>query len=252
MDETWEYSDKDVTTNQLSIASLARHHLLSVLTCQAANNNITVPATASLTLDLNLKPTDVKLSAGQELVAEREAVLQCSAFGSRPRAVLSWTFAGERYSTPLSAGSLAEHQTSTTLTIRPRREHHGAEVTCTAENPKIPDSAISDVLRLDVQCLCLGLRPQSLLLIFFFPFSLFPPPDSPTDIPHLALVLGSPTLSLNSIQEGNDVYFDCHVQANPFPSRPVAWKRDGVPLSPAKGQLILLIPCLVVSLAHSD
>ena len=153
IDETFEYSDKDVTTNQLVIGSLARHHLLSIFTCQAVNNNITVPAAASLTLDLNLKPTDVKISVtGQEVVAEREAVLECSAFGSRPRAVLSWTFAGQRYSTPLSAGSLGEHQTTTALTISPRREHHGAEVTCTAENPKIPDSAISDVVRLDVQC----------------------------------------------------------------------------------------------------
>lgn len=141
-----------MTTNQLVIGSLARHHLLSIFTCQAVNNNITVPAAASLTLDLNLKPTDVKVSVKGETVAERETVLECSAFGSRPRAVLSWTFAGQRYSTPLSAGSLGEHQTSTALTISPRREHHGAEVTCTAENPKIPDSAISDSVRLDVQC----------------------------------------------------------------------------------------------------
>lgn len=168
IDETFEYNEKDVTTNQLVIGSLARHHLLSIFTCQAANNNMTVPAAASLTLDLNLKPTDVKISqheGQQELVAEREAVLECSAFGSRPRAVLSWTFAGQRYSTPLSAGSLGEHQTSTTITISPRREHHGAEVTCTAENPKIPDSAISDVLRLDVQCECDCLISVIILII---------------------------------------------------------------------------------------
>ena len=48
-------------------------------------------------------------------------------------------------------------------------------------------------------------------------------------------MLGSPTLSLQAIQEGNDVYFDCHVQANPYPSRPVTWKLNGLPLSPAKG-----------------
>lgn len=211
IDETFEYNDKDVTTNQLVIGSLARHHLLSIFTCQAVNNNITVPATASLTLDLNLKPIDVKITqVGQEIVAEREAVLECSAFGSRPRAALSWTFAGERYSTPLSAGSLGEHQTSTTITINPRREHHGHEVTCTAENPKIPDSAITHVLKLNVQY-----------------------------IPNLALLLGSPTLSLQSIQEGNDVYFDCHIQANPYPNRPVVWRLNNEILMPSKGEAFL-------------
>lgn len=92
---------------------------------------------------------------GQELVAERESVLACSAFGSRPKAIISWTFDGQRFATPLSTGSLGEHQTSSTLTIRPKREHDGAEVTCTAHNPKIPDSSITDVIRLNVQCMIL-------------------------------------------------------------------------------------------------
>lgn len=190
IDETFEYNEKDVTTNQLVIGSLARHHLLSIFTCQATNNNMTVPAAASLTLDLNLKPTDVKISqqAGQELVADREAVLECSAFGSRPRAVLSWTFAGQRYSTPLSAGSLGEHQTSTTITISPRREHHGAEVTCTAENPKIPDSAISDVLRLDVQCEFLSFpfcfRVILMIILIIVPIRRHPAPGTGTGFAH--------------------------------------------------------------------
>ena len=153
MDESFEYEKEATTRNTLAIEALARHHLLSIFSCQASNSNLTVPVATSLTLDLNLKPTEVRVALlGPELVAEREAVLECSAFGSRPRPLLSWTFDGQRFATPLSTGSLGEHQTSTTLTIRPRREHHGAEVTCVAENPKIPDSAIAHVLRLDVQC----------------------------------------------------------------------------------------------------
>ena len=42
-----------VTSNTVVIPSLARHHLLSVFTCQAINNNITVPISNSITLDLN-------------------------------------------------------------------------------------------------------------------------------------------------------------------------------------------------------
>lgn len=52
-------------------------------------------------------------------------------------------------------------------------------------------------------------------------------------------MLGSPTLSLQSLQEGNDVYLDCEVRANPAPSRPVAWKLDSRPLLPAKGTLLV-------------
>lgn len=77
IDDTFEYNEKDgkyeaqinsnqivmlmllfiavfiVAMNQLTIPSLARHHLLSIFTCQAVNNNITVPASSSITLDLN-------------------------------------------------------------------------------------------------------------------------------------------------------------------------------------------------------
>lgn len=44
-----------MTTNELAIDSLARHHLLSIFTCQAVNNNITIASSASITIDLNRK-----------------------------------------------------------------------------------------------------------------------------------------------------------------------------------------------------
>ena len=53
IDDSFEYNEKDVAMNQLTITSLQRHHLLSIFTCQAVNNNITVPASTSITLDLN-------------------------------------------------------------------------------------------------------------------------------------------------------------------------------------------------------
>lgn len=155
-----------------------------------------------------VKPTEVKVSQlTQVLVADKEAVLECSTFGSRPKAVIYWNFDGQRFNTPLNGtvstlfhshfrffipsstgvdnyssspffshhppvinpsffsshlfiltyisytvGALGEHQTSTTITITPKQEHNGAEITCIAENPKIPTSTISDHLILDVQC----------------------------------------------------------------------------------------------------
>lgn len=41
--------------NELEIDELKRNDLLAVLQCQASNNNITIPASVSITLDLNRK-----------------------------------------------------------------------------------------------------------------------------------------------------------------------------------------------------
>ena len=76
---------------------------------------------------------------------------------------------------------------------------------CVAENPRIPTSSVSGVMRLDVQYL-----------------------------PVLRLELGSPTISLHSIQEGNDVYFDCHVSSNPA-NKGIVWKFNGSVLQASKG-----------------
>lgn len=108
-----------------------------------------------------MKPTEVKITQlTQTLVADRDAVLECTTYGSRPKAVIHWLFNGQKYSTPLTVGSLGEHQTSTTITITPRQEHHGSEIMCVAENPRIPQSSVSGVMRLDVQCK---------FLCYFFP-----------------------------------------------------------------------------------
>lgn len=200
-----------------------------------------------------VKPTEVKVSQlTQVLVADKEAVLECSTFGSRPKAIIYWNFDGQRFNTPLNGtvsktfsfllflsslssfpllsrflflllschfrffipsstgadnfsssllfshpppvfsfhhpsfssfffsflpfslsdsftnflsyntvGALGEHQTSTTITITPKQEHNGAEITCISENPKIPASTISDHLRLDVQCKCVTCEQQT-------------------------------------------------------------------------------------------
>ncbi|XP_074593430.1 uncharacterized protein LOC141849125 isoform X2 [Brevipalpus obovatus] len=203
IDDSFEYNDKDVTTNQLMIGSLARHYLLSIFTCQAINNNITVPSSTSITLDLNLKPTEVHINQlTPVLAAEREATFECSTYGSRPKAILYWIFEGQRYNTPLSG----DHQTSTSITLLLKKSHNNAMLTCNSENLKIAASTISNDLRLDVHY-----------------------------VPHVSLRLGSPTISLQTIQEGNDIYFDCVVDANPTLNRPIIWRFNGQILHPQHG-----------------
>lgn len=89
-----------VTTNELVIESLARHHLLSIFTCQASNNNITLASSASIRLDMNLKPLEVKIKQlSPFLLAGGESKFECSTFGSKPKAKLYWMFDGKRIDT---------------------------------------------------------------------------------------------------------------------------------------------------------
>lgn len=61
-------------------------------------------------------------------------------------------------------------------------------------------------------------------------------PYSSTDPPQVILELGKPTISMQLIQEGNDIYFDCKVDSNPSPSKPIIWKFNGKRLPPQPGK----------------
>jgi hypothetical protein len=77
----------------------------------------------------------------------------------------------------------------------PTVEDDGKYLTCRAENPDIPDSALEDKWRLDVQYQ-----------------------------PVVSLKMGE-TLNPDDIKEGDDVYFECVVRANPKVYK-LAWFKD--------------------------
>ena len=54
----------------------------------------------------------------------------------------------------------------------------------------------------------------------------------------MELKLGAPSLSLDSIQEGIDIYFDCHVDSNPAPTTPITWLFNGETLVPEPGKCV--------------
>lgn len=54
LDESSEVTPSGhVTRNELELPTLARHDLMAVFTCQASNNNISAPLSASVTVDMN-------------------------------------------------------------------------------------------------------------------------------------------------------------------------------------------------------
>ncbi|CAN8013975.1 unnamed protein product [Ixodes persulcatus] len=180
--------------NRLKIRELKRSDFLTVLTCQAANNNVTVAVSRSITLDMNLIPLDVAIQPPKRaLSADKEVELVCSSSGSRPPALLTWWKSGEQLV------SSREHQvqegistSSSVLRFTPKVEDNGLVLSCRAENQFIPGSAIEEGWKLDV----------------FYK-------------PRVELQLGQ-NLKEHDIREGRDVYLECLVDASP-PATEVTW-----------------------------
>lgn len=57
-----------------------------------------------------------------------------------------------------------------------------------------------------------------------------------SDVPSVTIKLGS-SLSASDIDEGDDVYFECEVQANPKTYR-LSWFKDGKELQPASNVIM--------------
>lgn len=55
-------ADSEKVTNELRLVNLQRVDLNSILTCQASNNNISVPASTSVKLDMHCKTLDKELT----------------------------------------------------------------------------------------------------------------------------------------------------------------------------------------------
>ncbi|KAL6255732.1 hypothetical protein P5V15_012976, partial [Pogonomyrmex californicus] len=88
------------------------------------------------------------------------------------------------------------NMTSSILTFQPTLSHHEKVITCRAENSKIHLGIAEDTWKLNV----------------FF-------------VPILRLQLGS-NMNPDDIEEGDDVYFECKVHANPDAYK-VVWKHNG-------------------------
>ncbi|XP_047105067.1 neural cell adhesion molecule 2-like [Schistocerca piceifrons] len=188
-----------VVENRLAFRGVARRHLGAVFSCQARNTPLVEPRRVALTLDLHLRPLWVRvLDRPGQLVAGRRYAVRCETAGSRPPAVLTWYKA----SRPLrrTKEETAENTTVSELTLVAATDDDGKVVTCRAENPNVTGAYLE----------------TSFTLTVVYP-------------PIVSLLLGS-TLNADDIKEGDDVYFECQVRANP-PWRRLSWLHNDVPLA---------------------
>ncbi|XP_035910721.1 neural cell adhesion molecule 1-like isoform X3 [Anopheles stephensi] len=196
VDEQYEHNSGDVIENRLLWPAIQRSDLNSIFTCQATNTLLVEPKESSFVLDLHLKPLSVKIMNPQTpLVADRRYEISCESVGSRPNAIITW-YKGKRQ-LRRAKEEILNNTTRSELSFVPTTEDDGKLITCRAENPNVTGLFLETSWKIEV---------------------VYPP--------IVSLRLGS-TLSADDIKEGDDVYFECHVQANP-PWRKLHWLHDGV------------------------
>ncbi|XP_060536558.1 neural cell adhesion molecule 1 isoform X2 [Cylas formicarius] len=186
IDDSYENRSDGVVVNHLTFPNVGRQHLHARLICQASNNNIVPPESRAVVLDINLKPQTVNILTKEKHVsADKRYDVECRTSGSRPDAVITW-WKGSRPVKRLAKNfSEQNNQSLSILTFVPVIDDDGKYLTCRAENPAIPDSALEDKWRLNVHY-----------------------------VPVVTLKMGS-TLNPEDIKEGDDVYFECNIRANP-------------------------------------
>ncbi|XP_063233887.1 B-cell receptor CD22-like isoform X2 [Bacillus rossius redtenbacheri] len=189
---------RGVVVSRLEVGRVRRRHLHSAFTCRARNTQLLPALEKSARLEMYLRPLSVRLaSKPRSLEAGAEAALTCEAAGSRPAAALTWWQDNRRF----HRGELTSGDNQTVswsrLVFAPGPEDDGRLLKCHAENPSVPGSQLDD----------------SLLLSVFYP-------------PQVELQLGSKMVP-DSIKEGDDVYFECDIRANPREHR-IVWLHDGL------------------------
>lgn len=193
----------NVLVNKLEVKGLSRDRLNSTFKCQASNTKLMMPLEKTVRLELLLRPITTIISLKpRQLVANDEITIGCEVTGSRPKAQVIWT----RDNRPFRRGKFHEEENSndstvtSTVTFVPVPEDDGTILKCIGENPKLPHMNQEDYFKLNV---------------------VYPP--------QVVLSLGS-TLNAEGIKEGDDVYFECNIKANPKQHK-ITWYRNGMLVS---------------------
>ncbi|XP_050679946.1 nephrin-like [Leptidea sinapis] len=182
---------------ELKIPMLNREFFEAVYTCTADNTALVPPLRVNVQIQLYLRPLQVEILAREQpLSVGNEAELACRAVGSRPPAVITWWLNDKQLIvTESQKDSEDRNETVSFLRWTPRMEDDGRTLMCRASHPKLEHSVLETNIKLNLHFM-----------------------------PIITLQLGS-KLNPNDIEEGDDVYFECVVHANP-PAYKVVWEHN--------------------------
>ncbi|XP_068241139.1 cell adhesion molecule 2-like [Palaemon carinicauda] len=145
-----------------------------------------------------IKPLSVKILGSREpLSSGKDYELVCQSVGARPAASLTWWLDGIQLNNATASTDSSVNLTLSTLTFVPNENDGGKYLKCQAESPTIHHTPLED---------------QWLLEVYY--------------TPQVYLAMGS-NLSPEDIKEGDDVYFECNVRANPWVYK-VVWYHNGM------------------------
>ncbi|XP_050101194.1 hemicentin-1-like [Anopheles aquasalis] len=185
VDDQYEQNSGDVIENRLLWPTIQRSDLNSIFTCQTMNTKLVEAKETSYVLDMHLKPLAVKvINAPSTLVADKRYEISCQSMGSRPNAIITW-YKGKRQMRRTKDEILDHNTTVSVLSFVPTTEDDGKTLTCRAENPNVNGLFLETDWKMNV---------------------VYPP---------MVTIQFGPTLVVDDIKEGDDVYFECHVRANP-------------------------------------
>ncbi|XP_028038629.1 neural cell adhesion molecule 1-like [Bombyx mandarina] len=188
-----EKTDTHVVVNRLELPHVRRSHLNTTFKCRASNTNLVSPQEKTVRLEMNLKPNMIEiLNKPVTLSSERHVTLTCVSEGSRPSAQLTWFKDNRKFKRGKVTEGTNETWVSSQLMFTPLPDDDNVQLKCQADNNALPGQSIEDSFKLNV---------------------VYPPVVS--------LSLGS-TLNPHEIKEGDDVYFECSVKANPREHR-ISW-----------------------------
>ncbi|XP_022241259.1 hemicentin-1-like isoform X2 [Limulus polyphemus] len=197
LDNTYGVTPHNISFNLLEISELKRQDLFTEFSCLASNNNISLPALASVMVDMKLRPIILEIEGvDHPLSANKVAHLKCRTAGSRPNVTITWWLGSKQIKMITVRTTDSTSMTISTLSFKPSKEDTGKYLSCRAENPSIPDGALERGWTLNVH-----------------------------HKPKLTLRLGSKLRHFH-IQEGNDVYLECNIVANPWVTE-IRWKFEG-------------------------
>ncbi|KAL0839863.1 hypothetical protein ABMA28_016487 [Loxostege sticticalis] len=186
-------------TLTLVVRNATRAHQSSIYTCAADNTLLTSPLKTTVRVDLYLRPLTVEiLSREQPLSVGRKTELWCRSTGARPPATITWWLGGKQLKSVNKHRELEDgNETQSLLQWTPLKEHNELVLTCRAEHTKFNRSTIESKLPLNIYY-----------------------------VPVATIKLGA-KMNPNDIEEGDDVYFECSVDANP-PAYKVIWEHNGI------------------------
>lgn len=199
LDDSYFRTSQGFVRNELIIMELRRSEYMAELTCQASNTNLTDPISASVRIDLNMKPLYVRItSPPRALKVGDDLRIDCETSGSRPPAKIIWWLENKILQNGKQSFYTNRNITYSSIHLSPNVEDNGKLVSCKAENPALPHSDMHDTWTLNIH---------------------FPP--------EVSLHLGA-NIKYSTIKEGNDVYLECIIKANP-PVSELVWFFNEVP-----------------------